>query len=153
MHDEHVSLPKSVSALDDMEEDEDDVYMVSIHNRYAAWPSSLDKMCLAKFTVSYEPVYKGKQSHDRDVNDDDVDANEGEVADMSDMQQNVITSFGDLGCIRKCKFDSILHMASFKQHAEPDKVLSFPSFIVFALVQWGWFNCWVCPLTVNIILM
>ena len=59
MHDDHVSLPKSVSALDDMEEDKDDLYMVSVCDRYAAQPISLDMMCLAKFAVSYEPVYKG----------------------------------------------------------------------------------------------
>ena len=107
-----------------MEENEDDVYMVTIHDRYAAWPSSLVKMCLAKFAISYEPVYKGTQSHDRDVvvvDDDDVDANEGEVADMSDIQQNVITLCDDLGCMRKHKFESILHMTSFKQHAEPER--------------------------------
>ena len=37
-----------------MDEDEDNVYMTSIHDRYAAHPNNLEGICLAKFAVNYE---------------------------------------------------------------------------------------------------
>ena len=42
--------------LDNMDEDEDNVYMTSIHDRYAAHPNNLKGICLAKFAVNYEPL-------------------------------------------------------------------------------------------------
>ena len=42
--------------LDNMDEDEDNVYMTSIHDRYAAHQNNLEGICLAKFAVNYEPL-------------------------------------------------------------------------------------------------
>ena len=51
---ERVSLPKIKDMLDHMEEDEENVYMTSIHKCNAARPDNLEHMCLAKFAVNYD---------------------------------------------------------------------------------------------------
>ena len=61
MRDDHVCLPKNEKALNEMEEEDDNVYMTSIHDRYAARPDFLSNMCLAKFAVNYEPVFDIKK--------------------------------------------------------------------------------------------
>ena len=62
MKDERVSLPKTNAALEKLNEDEDDVYMTSIHDRYAARPNALEDLCLAKFAVNYElQIGRGKE--------------------------------------------------------------------------------------------
>ena len=55
--DEQVSLLKNSKMLDDMEEEDENVYATSIHDRYAAQPDSLENMCLAKFAVNYKPAH------------------------------------------------------------------------------------------------
>ena len=57
MRDDRGSLPKTEKQLSDMNEEEDDVYMTSIHDKYAACPELLQNMCLATFAVSYEPIF------------------------------------------------------------------------------------------------
>ena len=62
MKDDRVSLPKTNAALEKLNEDEDDVYMTSIHDRYAACPNALEDLCLAKFAVNYElQIGRGKE--------------------------------------------------------------------------------------------
>ena len=41
VHDEWVSLPKNPEVLDDMEEEDENVYATSIHDWYTALPDSL----------------------------------------------------------------------------------------------------------------
>ena len=56
MQDDHISLPKSTKMLVTMDEDEDNVYMTSIHDRYGAHSNNLEDICLAKFAINYEPL-------------------------------------------------------------------------------------------------
>ena len=56
MQDDYISLPKSTKMLDNMDEDEDNIYMTSIHDRHAAHLNNLESICLAKFAVNYEPL-------------------------------------------------------------------------------------------------
>ena len=68
-----------------MDQDEDNVYMTSIHDRYAAPPNNLEGNCLVKFAVNYEPLLNSggndeennifKHAHDSDDegnNNDDL---------------------------------------------------------------------------------
>ena len=120
MRDNRVCLPKSSNALENMDADDDNIYMTSVHDRYAARPNSLANMCLAKFAVAYEPIY-GKKSDactevesndDNDSNDDDDgrDANAPCLVKLS----------GNLGYMRKRKKDSILRVRSYRQSDEPE---------------------------------
>ena len=40
--------------LDHMEEDEENVYLISIHEHYAVRPDNLKDMCLGEFAVNYD---------------------------------------------------------------------------------------------------
>ena len=63
-----------------MDEDEENVYMTSIHDRYASRPDSLNDMCLAKFAVNYEPVFENSNTsntnNSNDINDDSDEEND-----------------------------------------------------------------------------
>ena len=80
MHDDQISLPKNNKTLGDMDEDEEHVYMTSIHDRYASRPDSLNDMCLAKFVVNYEPVFENSNTsntnNSNDINDDSDEEND-----------------------------------------------------------------------------
>ena len=46
-----------------MDEDDEDIFMTSIHDRYAARPNDKDMMCLANFAVNYKVGHSnGKQN-------------------------------------------------------------------------------------------
>ena len=53
-----------------MDEDKENVYMMSIHDRYASRPDLLNDMCLAKFAVSYEPVFENSNTSNTDDSND-----------------------------------------------------------------------------------
>ena len=44
---------KNKEALNDIDKDEENVYMTNIHDRYASHQESLENMALAKFAVTY----------------------------------------------------------------------------------------------------
>ena len=56
MKHERVSLPKTRAQLEKMHPDDDDVFATSLIDRYMACPTSLEKMCLALFAVTYDVV-------------------------------------------------------------------------------------------------
>ena len=124
MKSDRVSLPKPPDALHDMEDDEDNVYMTSIHDRYALRPDKLENMCLAKFAVNYE--YEGKRCRN--------DGSEGLIGDECDDDDplvasgNVCPRWNDTielknktGFMRKRTKEAILRVTSFKQTTDPEK--------------------------------
>ena len=54
--DDHVSLPKTCAQIEQLHEDDEDVFATSLIDRYAARPNSLQNMCLATFAVNYDVV-------------------------------------------------------------------------------------------------
>ena len=80
MKDDRVSLPKTNAALEKLNEDEDDVYMTSIRDRYAAHPNALEDLCLAKFAVYYElQIGRGKEGDGEKSIYDDTDDDDGDA--------------------------------------------------------------------------
>ena len=125
MHDDRVSLPKNEKQLSDMNEEEDDVYMTSIHDRYAACPESLQNMCLATFAVSYEPIFGTKKTYDENVNivenTDQSDSESDEETTTTRRKNEVIKLKNNLGQMQKRNTELILCVKSFKQNKEPEK--------------------------------
>ena len=117
-----------------MEEEEDNFYMTSIHDRYAARPESLGGMCLAKFAVNYEPICNtgcdigNLQMYE---NDDDSDSDYG----GSNHHNDVITLKNNLGQMHKRKCESILHVKSYRQNTEPEKY--YHSHLILYLPWWN----------------
>ena len=46
-------MPKSAFELADKEDDDEDVFMASVHDRYAARPDGIENVCLAQFATQY----------------------------------------------------------------------------------------------------
>ena len=102
MRDDRISLPKNNKTLGDMDEDEENVYMTSIHDRYASRPDLLNDMCLAKFAVNYEPVFeKSNTSNTDDSNDINNDSDEENDVLQNRESTNVIHLKNNLGVMRK----------------------------------------------------
>ena len=135
MKDDRVSLPKNNAALEKMNEDEDDVYMISIHDRYAARPKALEDMCLAKFAINYEVVTGDYKEGNDEVNiyedgddeyNEDENCNDGEIcgtcdSNISGMKSgNTIKLKDGLGSMKKRRKEAILRVTSFRVGTEPE---------------------------------
>ena len=125
MRDDQVSLPKNEKQSSDMNDEEDNVYMTSIHDRYSAHPKLLQNMCLATFAVSYEPIFGAKKTHDENVNvlenTEESDPESDEETSIRRRKNEVIKLKNNLGHMRKRKIESILCVTSFRQNKEPEK--------------------------------
>ena len=107
-----------------MNEEEDDVYMTGICDRYAAHPESLQNMCLATLAVSYEPIFGTKKTHDENVNlveNTDQSDSESDEETTTRRKNGVIKLKNNLGQMQNRNTESILHVKSFKQNKEPKK--------------------------------
>ena len=70
MKDEHVSLPKSQSQLAQLHDDDEDIFATSLIDRYAARPVSLQNMCLATFSFTYDVIQSATKKEETDgIND------------------------------------------------------------------------------------
>ena len=69
MKDECVSLPKPKSQLEQLHDNDEDVFATSIIDRYAARPLALQDICLATFAVMYDVIQSSTQTEEtEDVN-------------------------------------------------------------------------------------
>ena len=105
-----------------MNEDEDDAYMTSSHDRYVACPNALEDLCLAKFAVNYELQISrskegdGEKSIYDDNDDDDGDAEvscnpDGDITPLN--CQPTIKLKNGLGEMQKRWKEAILCVTSF----------------------------------------
>ena len=111
MKNEGVSLPKTRAQLEKMHPDDDDVFATSLIDRYMARPTSLEKMCLALFAVTYDVVSGISQQADESPSDDLV----------SREKPGIIKLHNGLGYMRKRKRQSILHVKRFRVATEPER--------------------------------
>ena len=114
--DECLSLTKPQSQLAQLHDD-DDVFATGLIDRYAARPVSLQNMCSATFTVTYDVIQSATKKEETDGGND-----EGEMQNTEN--DNSVTSIKlqkGLGVIRKRKQEAILSTRRYKIHAEPEK--------------------------------
>ena len=64
MKDECVSLPKPKSQLTQLHDDDEDVFVTSVIDRYAARPLALQKVCLATFAVMYDVIQSSTKTEE-----------------------------------------------------------------------------------------
>ena len=141
------SVPKSEEVLKGLEDDEENIYMTSVHDRYAARPDQLEGMCLAKFAVAFDYASGpgrqrpqcnaamdgnvaegvGNEHEDDDVHNIDEgfdmsgDEGNGDNDDGVPYADTVITLKHGLGFMRRRRKDAVLRVTSFKQVVEPEK--------------------------------
>ena len=98
-----VSLPKPLYLLQVMEDDDENIYMTNVHDRYSHRPDQLEDMCLMEFANTYDPLYA--------VRDDSLDTDERYVdnheqlteRDEDETHCEVIKLKGGYGHMRKRK--------------------------------------------------
>lgn len=56
---------KPNSVLKNLNDEDEDVFASSIHDKYAARPNSLEKICLADFASTYRIIYKSNIANER----------------------------------------------------------------------------------------
>ena len=64
---ERVSILKKPKVLDEMDNDDHNIFQTSLIDRYAARPTILDNLCLAEFAANY--ITRSGQDHDEDSSD------------------------------------------------------------------------------------
>ena len=117
MKDEHVSLPKPKSQLEQLHDEEEDVFATSVINRYAAIPHALQDICLATFAVMFDviqPSIPTEETEDVNTQEYMYNTENPETSTKIKLQKR-------LGLIRKRKQQAILCTRRYKVHTEPEK--------------------------------
>ena len=117
MKDECVSLPKPKSQLEQLHDDDEDVFTTSIIDRYAARPLALQDTCLATFAIMYDVIQSSTQTEETDDMNTQQDMYNTENPETS----TKIKLQKWLGIIRKRKQQAILCTRRYKVHTEPEK--------------------------------
>jgi len=113
---ERVSLLKTITQIQDMEEDSEDIYQTSLIDRYAARPDHLGHMCLAEFAANY--TTRSGQDLPDDESTDALPTPKDEEGEKCEC----ITLKNDLGNMFKCKREAIIRFHWFNQEKETNKV-------------------------------
>ena len=117
MKDECISLPKSKSQLAQLHDDDEDVFAMSVIDRYAARPLAFQNICLATFAVMYDVIQSSTKTEEtQDVNTEEDMKNTENVHALTKMKLQK-----GLGVIRKRKQQAILCTRRYKIHTEPEK--------------------------------
>ena len=118
MKDECVNLLKPQSQLAQLHDDDEDVFAISLIDRYGARPVSLQNICLATFEVTYDVIQSATKKEETDGGNDEEEKMQNTKNDNS--LTTMILQKG-LGVIRKRKQEAILHTRRYKIHREPGK--------------------------------
>ena len=117
MKDERVSLPKPKSQLAQLHDDDEDVFAMSVIDRYAARPLAFQDICLATIAVMYDVIKSSTQTEkteDVNIQEDMYNPENPETSTKIKLQKG-------LGIIRKRKQQAILCTRRYKVHTEPEK--------------------------------
>ena len=63
---ERLAMTKPLSSIENLENDEEDLYLKSLIDRYAVRPNKSENMCLAEFVAKYDVKYSQKLEDDND---------------------------------------------------------------------------------------
>ena len=63
---ERVTMTKPLTSIQELENDEEDVYLINLIDRYAARPDQLENMCLAEFAANYDVKYSKTSEEEND---------------------------------------------------------------------------------------
>ena len=139
--DQRVSIPKGKYKLNNMEDDDEDIFMTSIHDRYAARPISKDMMCLAKFAVNYEVVYsntvndskENEITEDNDILDEEEDIIDNSTGGKEKRKQEIIQLRNGMGYMRKRRRESVLRTHKVRLLSDPEKY-----YHSLLMLYWPW---------------
>lgn len=102
---------KQRSVLDTMEDDDTDIYTTTIHDRYAARPSSLEQISFADFISNYRLTSSSSSENNNQEEQDEVD---------EEVSENVITLRDGLGQMKKRKIPQVIRYHYVSQEKDEE---------------------------------
>ena len=112
---DRVLLCKPVSEIMEKEDDDENLFLTSIHDKYSARPQTLENMCFAEFATTYESLSNSSRLSDHLHEDSD-----GEDQ-MSNERGSVIKLRNNLGFLCKRQKLAILRYHRFREDKEKEK--------------------------------
>ena len=110
--DKRVSLLKPKQVLEEMNDDDEDIFHKSLTDRYVARPDNINHLCLAEFAASY--TVGGTVSHDETDHVSEVGAQNN-----ADRNEKVITLKNGLGKMKKRNQQCVIRF--YKRREEDDE--------------------------------
>ena len=114
-----VSLLLPLSKIQDLDDNDENIYCKNILDRYSSRPDTLEDICLADFAANYT------YSHEKQHNNDPLDENESEIEMMQNNDSTAhadrITLKNGLGTMRKRKRNAIICWHNFNIENESEK--------------------------------
>ena len=114
-----VSLLLPLSKIQDLDDNDENIYCKNILDRYSSRPDTLEDICLADFAANY--TYSNEKQH----NNDPLDENESEIEMMQNNDSTAhadrITLKNGLGTMRKRKRNAIIRWHNFNIENESEK--------------------------------
>ena len=104
--------------LGNLDDDDEDVYCTTIHDRYAARPTNLEEMCLAKFATTFAPS-AGRPSGDDVASADSDPSVPQHDAIGSSRRQPRITLQNNMGTMVQCRRAMVLRTHKVNQEKDP----------------------------------
>ena len=115
---ERATMTKPMSAINSLEDDDEDLYQTSLIDRYAARPDSLENMCLAEFAANYTAdSYTCR-------NDDDGSEHTPNAMDKPDDEsdpRHIIHLKNGIGKMHKRKQEAIIRFHKYNVEKESEK--------------------------------
>ena len=136
MKDEHVSLPKPKSQLTQLHDDDEDVFVTSLIDRYAARLVSLQNIHLATFAVSYDVIQSSTKTGETEHGNTEE---EMQNAENSHSLTKMKLQKG-LGIIRKRKQEAILCTRRYKNPCRTRKIWPCKASPLLPMESLGWHN-------------
>ena len=118
MKEDRVSLPKTGKDLEVMADDDENIFMTSIHDRYAARPDSLNDMCLACFSVNYDTTISDESSLE---NENAENSSQDDKSNLCNRRNETIQLRNNLGIMRKRRREAIFRTHRYNVMKEREK--------------------------------
>ena len=111
---ERLAMTKPLSSIQNLENDEEDLYLKSLIDRYAARPNKLENMCLAEFVAKYDVKYSQKLEDDNDHTPNPLQKEETEITDTIFLKDG-------LGQMKRRSQEAIIRFPKYNSEKESEK--------------------------------
>ena len=111
---ERLAMTKPLSSIQNLENDEEDLYLKSLIDRYAARPNKLENMCLAEFVAKYDVKYSQKLDDDNDHTPNPLQKQETEITDTIFLEDG-------LGQMKRRSQEAVIRFPKYNSEKESEK--------------------------------
>ena len=121
---DRVSIMLPQNKIQEMEDEDEDVFASSIIDKYAARPTALDDKCVAWFAANYErcsPNANTNANRQTPEQPQETDVIPSVIDEADEQEYQVITLNNNLGKMRKRRTEAIIRWHSFNKENETEK--------------------------------